>query len=133
MLELLLMDEDVQKVIKQLIKYAEKNVVDYERMVKISLGKIPHPVLDDKKFEIELPNDIRVVFSIEEHPVGMCKHISISQDLQLPIYEDILLVLSYFGFKSKLGDKKVSHDYLEECIVDGKECSAINVIERVIL
>jgi hypothetical protein len=133
MLELLLMDEDVQKVIKQLIKYAEKNTIDYERMVNISKSNIQHPVLNDKNFEAELPNNIRVVFSIEEHPVGMCKHISISQDLQLPIYEDILLVLSYFGFKSKLGDSKVSHDYLEDCLVDGKECSAINVIERVIL
>ena len=129
MLELLLMDNDVKNDICHLILHAEINPINYETMVKISKGEVTHPVLDSKDFEIELPNDIRVVYSIEEHPVGICKHISISQAKELPSIGDILLVLDCFSFHTKLDGESADHHYIEECIVDGKECQAINVIE----
>jgi len=136
MLELLIMDDEVQKEIKTLINYAESHVVSYERMVemneKVKRGEpIDGVVGDNPNHTIELPLGFRVAFSIEVHPIGECRHISVSVKDEQPSYQDLLLLLDYFGFKTNLKDGK-AHAYVEQYTVNGVEKFAVNVVEPTI-
>lgn len=136
MLELLIMDDEVQKEIKKLINYAENHVVSYERMVemheKTQRGEpIDGVVGDNPNHAIELPLGFRVAFSFEVHPIGECRHISVSVNDEQPSYHDLLLVLDYFGFQTNLKDGK-AHAYVEQYTVNGVEKFAVNVVEPTI-
>ena len=134
MLEILILDDEVQDNIKKLIQYAELNVVSYEVMVdmynKMKNEEPITPIGDDPNHFIYLPMDIRVAFSIEVHPVGECKHISISSKNGEPNLNDVALVMSYFGFRSDLnGGLATCQAYIENYVIDDVEYSAFNVIE----
>ena len=128
MLEILLMDDDLTAKIAKLIQNAESNHFDFEKMKFAHDNRLPIIPEDCYDFEIELPTNIRVVFTIEEHPKGLCKHISISQDNDTPSNSDLLLILNHFGFTTNLNDKNY-YAYIEKCKVNGKNCKAVNVIE----
>ncbi len=132
MLELLIMDDEVQKSIKTLINYAENHVVSYERMVEMNEQmKNDEPtetIGDNPNHVVDLPLGFRVAFSIEVHPIGECRHISVSVNDEQPSTHDLLLVLGYFGFKTNLTDRK-AYGYLEQHIVNGVEKFAVNVVE----
>ncbi len=128
MLEILLMDEEINQQICDLILYAEANPFDKEQMLFAQNNKtmvIPKETYDN--YVIMLPYDIRVVYTVEEHPVGICKHISLSQNNEIPSFDDCVIVLDLFGF---VGFKKqVGYVYPEACTINGEECKALNVIE----
>ena len=133
MLELLIMDNEVQANIKKLINYAESHVVSYERMVemheKTQRGEpIDGVVGDNPNHAISLPLGFRVAFSIEVHPIGECRHISVSVNDGQPEYHDLLLVLDYFGFQTDLKDGK-AHAYVEQYTINDVEHFAVNVVE----
>lgn len=136
MLELLIMDDEVQKEIKKLINYAENHVVSYERMVDLNeqmkRGELVEGVVgDNPNHAIELPLGFRVAFSFEVHPIGECRHISVSVNDEQPSYHDLMLVLDYFGFQTNLKDGK-AHAYVEQYTVNGVEKFAVNVVEPTI-
>jgi len=133
MLELLLLDDEVQKKIKTLIEYADNHVVSYDKMVELQQKVDSEEAIDDAignnpNHSIELPMGYRVAYSIEVHPIGECRHISVSVDDKTPETYDLLLILDFFGFKSNLKDGKC-YAYVENYTVDDVEYSAINVIE----
>lgn len=136
MLELLIMDDEVQNNIKKLINYAENHVVSYERMVDLNeqmkRGELVEGVVgDNPNHAIELPLGFRVAFSFEVHPIGECRHISVSVNDEQPSYHDLMLVLDYFGFQTNLKDGK-AHAYVEQYTVNGVEKFAVNVVEPTI-
>lgn len=134
MLEILILDNEVQENIQKLIQYAELNVVSYDVMVEMH-NKMKNeepitPIGDNPNHFIYLPLDIRVAYSIEIHPVGERKHISISCKNAEPNLDDVVLIMSYFGFRSKLkGGLATCQAYMENYVVDGDEYSALNIIE----
>lgn len=123
------MDDELNSKIADLILYAEANPFDFDTMKHASANRLPIIPKDCKDFEIDLPLDIRVVFTVEEHPIGICKHISISQNHDIPTNNDLFTVLNHFGFVTTLRDNK-AYAYVENCIVNGQECKAVNVIEN---
>ena len=128
MLEVLLMDDEINQQINDLLLYAELNSFNMEQMVDAQKSKtstIPKDTYDNHV--ILLPYDIRVVYTVEEHPIGMCKHISISQNGELPKKEDYILILDKFSFN--VSQSKDVYTYSEKCLVDGIECKTLNVIE----
>ena len=133
MLELLLLDDEIQKSIKNLIEYADNHVVSYEKMVELQEKMQNEEVIDEAignnpNHSIELPMGYRVAYSIEVHPIGECKHISVSVDNKEPELENLRLILDFFGFKSNLEDGKC-YAYVESYTVDSIEYSAVNVVE----
>lgn len=129
MLEILLMDAELNSKIAELILHAEANPFDFDTMKHASENRLPIIPKDCKDFEIELPLDIRVVFTVEEHPRGICKHISISQNGDTPPHDNLFVILKHFGFNTTLRDNK-AYAYIENCIVGGEKCRAVNVIEN---
>jgi hypothetical protein len=133
MLELLLLDDEVQKSIKTLIEYAENHVVSYEKMVELQEKVQREEAIDDAignnpNHSIQLPLGYRVAYSIEVHPIGECKHISVSVDNKEPDLDNLRLILDFFGFKSNLEDGKC-YAYVESYTVDSIDYSAVNVVE----
>ena len=129
MLEILLMDAELTSRIARLILHAEANPFDFDTMKHASENRLPIIPEGCNDFEIELPLDIRVVYTVEEHPKGICKHISISQDMDTPSNDNLLVILNHFGFNTNLKDSK-AYAYIENCVVDSKKCRAVNVIEN---
>lgn len=128
MLEILLMDDDITQQINEMLVYAELNHFNVERMVEAQKTKTP--IIPKETYDnhlIILPYDIRVIYTVEEHPIGMCKHISISQNGQMPNREDYILILDKFGFN--IVQSKTGYAYTEKCLVNGVECIALNVVE----
>lgn len=133
MLELLLLDDEVQKRIKTLIEYADNNPISHEKMIEIEEKmKRDEPIEgivgNNPNHSIDLPMNHRAVYSIEFHPIGECRHISISVDNKKPEIGNLRLILDFFGFKSNLEDGKC-YAYVESYTVDGVEYSAVNVVE----
>ena len=129
MLEILLMDEEIQEKIYELLMYAEANPFDNETMEKASKENTPIIPQGNYNYVIELPMGIRVVYTIEEHPIGICRHISISCDNSLPETHHVMLILENFNYDTPL-KKGQYHYYHEECHVNGEECKALNVIQK---
>lgn len=128
MLEILLMDDEISQEINDLLVYAELNSFTMEEMIDAQKNKtpiIPKETYDN--YVVILPYDIRVVYTVEEHPIGVCKHISISQNSDLPKREDYIVILDKFGFN--ILQSKEGFAYSEKCLVDGVECKALNIIE----
>jgi hypothetical protein len=128
MLEILLMDNELNNKIAELILHAEVNPFDFDTMKHASDNKLPIIPEGCNDFEIELPLGIRVVYTVEEHPRGVCKHISVSQNNDTPSHDNLFVVLRHFGFITTLRDNK-SYAYIESCVLNGEKCKAFNVIE----
>lgn len=129
MLEILLMDDELTSRMARLILHAEANPFEFEVMKHASANRLPIIPEGCKDFEIELPLDIRVVFTVEEHPRGICKHISVSQNGDTPPHDNLFVILRHFGFNTTLRDNK-AYAYIESCVVNGQNCRAVNVIEN---
>ena len=128
MLEILLMDDDINQQINDLLVYAELNPFNIEEMVEAQKNKTP--IIPKETYDnhvIVLPYDIRVVYTVEEHPIGICKHISISQNGELPKREDYIIILHKFGFNIMI--TKVGYTYAEKCMVNEVLTQALNVVE----
>ncbi len=128
MLEILLMDDEINQQINDLLIYAEENSFDIGQM--INAQKTQSPIIPKETYDnhvITLPYNIRVIYTVEEHPLGLCKHISMSQNNELPKKEDYILILTRFGFNIQITE--VGYAYTEKCMVNGVECRALNVIE----
>jgi hypothetical protein len=83
---------------------------------------------DNENHCLFLPLGYKIVFSIEEQPIGECRHISISQRGLIPMTDDIFEILKVFGFRSNAIGGSV-HTYKETYSQDGVDQHAINLIE----
>ena len=130
MLELLLMDEEIQEKIYKLLVYAETNPFDYDSMLYAYNNNEPIIPMGNNNYEIDLPLEYRVVYTVEEHPMGICRHISISKENKIPEeMEELKLILETFSFSLPMNNGDY-HTYKEECVVNGEECTAINFIQK---
>ena len=108
---------DIKIRVKGLIKFAYSNEVSINEMIRIMTFKEP-PKGDDPNFNIDLGNGIRVVFTIEEHPKFVARHISISCKEKIPNHELISEVINLFDFRNELS----------QCFMY-PEKNAINILE----
>jgi hypothetical protein len=115
----LIIDSEVIDKIKELTKFAFENKILLDDMKRIADGELP-PVGDNLNYSLKIPFGFRAVFSIEEHPGGFFRHLSVSVDKKnrYPSIEAVQMIASEFGFE----DIRKAHIYFE------KEVEAVNII-----
>lgn len=126
----LILDQENKKVIQDLCKFADANKINLDRLTKIANGSNP-PVGDLPGYRCTIEQGFRVVFSIEEHPCGWCRHMSVSVDGgKMPSVPAVEELMKEFGFRGTVMDcENVSIEQgvtTESGVVD-----AINVLQLV--
>jgi len=134
----MIIDNNIRKNIKELIKFAWKNIIPISQLIENGELKhgMPNPVGDNKKHSIFIPVNFKVVYSIEDQGegrnekqgLGICRHLSMSvgQLGRIPNPVGVDMVLEEFGFDHPI----------YECIFwtenfGSKDQVAINAIEPV--
>jgi len=134
MLELLLLDEKVKSDIKKLMKKAINKPITESIMTSLKDDETEQLGFG-KDFGINISSGHRIVYTIEEHPIGMCKHISISLDEHIPSLDDVDLIISEFDFNANLiVPDDNTHVYIEKItdkITGDIKTEAINIIELI--
>ena len=136
MKSILVITDEYREQIAALREYAKNNVVTLQQIKDTIAGK-RDPIGDTSEHSLTMGNH-RVVFSLEEQPVGLMKHLSVSVlgNEVLPHPESILLIMKEFGFQTtKLPDmSKILKHEEPDCVIwkeaVGKGFEAINVLER---
>jgi len=118
----LLIDDNVKAELKSLTEYAFKNQYSSDKMLDRVNGDVEPPG-DDKNFYRIIPNDFKVVFTVETHPVGKFRHASISvgDRTKLPnphACEEIVKMLDFDGD-------------LSDCRLGGFEDGAIDIMQEI--
>jgi len=127
MLRLLLIDQEVQAQIKKVIEYADSHRVTMDDILDVMNGT-GTKAGDNKENVLEIQMGYRVVFSIEEQPIGPVRHLSISVDgdvKDMPSVQSVKLIMSEFGFENALEN---CHVFLEDCKGLGGR-KAVNIVE----
>lgn len=123
----LIIDAEAKGKIAAVLDYAEKHRLprsELERRVNLAnQGKPEQAVGDDPLHACYLEMGFKVVCSIEEQPMGWCKHISVSVDdpKKVPHIEAVRLIMREFGVTHPL---EKCYVYIEEAVTP----KAINVI-----
>ena len=121
----LVIDEVGRELIRRLIAYADTHRVTRAHLIRMMELEEP-PVGDDERFTLVVPDGYRCVFSIEEQPVGWCRHLAVSQRQGVPSLEAVAALAAHFGFRSQLIGERGALDKM--CIWFEKP-RAVNVVE----
>lgn len=118
----LIINAESSAAITRCRRYAEDHRLTLDRIKELNNKKVA--VGDtDPGYLCEVPGGYRICFSIEQQPVGWCRHISISVDTpgMLPNIHAVDLLLNEFGFRGSIATGGVMK------YVEGQ--TAINVLE----
>jgi hypothetical protein len=117
----LLIDDATRTKLEQVKAHAAANPFSIDDMRELMTGR-QVPAGDREGFSFEIPVGFRVVYTVEDHPSGRFKHISISVDdpKVAPSPEAVKYIMKEMGFEFSLEQCKV---YIEEPI------PAVNVLE----
>ena len=115
--------EKEKETLKNLREHAEKNEFSLDDLMNI-MNRTQPPAGDRKGFSCIIPVGVRIVHSIETHPGGKMRHMSVSLESgKLPMPELVNMILPELGFKNDMSGE--CHVSIEE-----KE-KAINIMEKV--
>lgn len=97
-MSVLIITEANKEKIAELIKYADENPFNMDYMKRLMKG-IESPAGDDENYVCYLDFAYRVVFTIEQHPVGWCRHLSISVAVEgkYPSVQAVIMIGNEFG------------------------------------
>src|SRR5437762_4044175 len=120
----MIIDEDAKQKIKAVIVHAEANVFSMDDLLDI-YNKQEKVAADQSGFVCEIPVGYRIVYSLEDQPAGIVRHLSVSvdEDKCLPNPPTVELLMKLFGFQSDLA---FCHVKLEDI---SPSRQAINVLE----
>ena len=93
----LIITEDIIGRIDDLKQYAEDHVFKLDDLKKMITGK-KDAVGDDEKFVMWI-GDYRITYSIEENLNGFYKHISVSNNFEVPSPDIFGFILNIFGMR----------------------------------
>ncbi len=117
--------EEVQRA-KEVVAYAEEHRVNLKTLLRRQANDCDG-LGENRKRRMQIPCGVSVVFSIEEHPAGWCRHLSIA--LYDPEHKKCIdvtvapLIMQLFGMRGDSRDCQAV--YCEECV----DCLAINLIQ----
>lgn len=127
-LRVLIIDQADRDAIKKLIAYAESHTFSLKDLKAMKSLAVPPPG-DDPNFRADI-GEFRCVFTVEEQPIGMCRHLSVSVQGEAPDPAAVLLFMEEFGFYSNLNN--ASGIWLESIPeLDCPKKVAVNVIEKI--
>lgn len=121
-------DEAARAEIAALCLHADSHRLALDEQRRIAQGERP-PIGDDPDFVLTISGVYRCVFSIEKHPIGWCRHLSISiiapnSARPLPSPEAMQAIAQEFGFRGNL-----TKGMLDGAVwIEGNR--AVNVAER---
>ena len=123
----LIIDDDARVNIKSLVEHAEAHRVS-RRMITRAVEDPKYAIGNDASYSVIIPMGYRCVFSIEDQPIGWCRHLSVSvenpdPETPLPSPESIVVLMREFGFRGSLVGTLVGRVWIEEQ-------RAINVVEK---
>lgn len=119
-MSILIIGTEEKESLKRLREHAEKHEFSLDDLLDI-MNKAEVPAGDRKGFSCILPIDTRVVFSIENHPGGKARHMSVSlKSGKLPMPELLNMILPELGYKTDLSKCHLS--------IEG---TAVNVMEMI--
>lgn len=99
-MSVLIINPDVIKYAEKIKDYAIKHLMDVDTMKSVLLKKIP-PVGDDPRHTFVIPNDYRVVYSVEEQvDAEIYHHLSVSligKEKVLPSVPAVEEIMKLFG------------------------------------
>jgi hypothetical protein len=130
-MRLLIIDKDAIEAIQKVVSYAEAHKSSIDQLKEAMAGE-RLPAGDDPGHVCFFNNGIRVVYSIEDQPMGMCRHLSVSVEAsgtyKYPSEEAVTMIMTEFGFKYPLKDSKI---WIEEDVLTpgGLNVTAINVLQ----
>lgn len=122
----LLISEQVKQEVRKVVEYAEAHPQSLKEL-KLIAAKQKKPIGFNRNHVLEIPMGFLTVFSIEVHPIGTVRHLSVSVDApdRLPHTVAVQAIMQLFGFKGTI----------EDCIVYKEEFehrgAGINIIEFV--
>lgn len=122
---LLISPETILKL-EKLESYAVLNPFTLSKIKDIMSGKIS-PAGDIPEYSIIVPVGYKIVYSIEEHPVGFARHLSVSSPSKgmVPGEYILNLIMKHLKFDGRV-DTLGTYVYTEDVTEDIK---AINVVE----
>lgn len=116
----LIIGDEAKAKIAKVRAYAEQNVISLNEVIRL-LGQTERAVGDDERRVCHLEVGFRVVFSLEEQPSGLCRHLSVSvTGDKYPNEHAVELLAREFGFEQP---KEQWLTWLEEHV------RAVNVVE----
>lgn len=126
---MLKINDNSKVLIKILIDRANENPIYLDEMHAIMDGK-KKPIGNNQDFSCIINGEYRAVYSIEQHPSHMMKHISIShKEDKYPSPEDVAVIIEEFGFKNKLEERKNPIYFEEHVAAINIIVAAINIME----
>jgi hypothetical protein len=118
---MLIIDEVAKAEVVRVVAFAKANVISRRRLLAAMEGMEP-PVGDEAGHVCYLRDGYRVVFSFEDQPAGMCRHLSVSipgTDGAWPNQDAVVVISAEFGF-----GKGTMYPVWTE-----KEVRAVNMVE----
>lgn len=131
-MQALLINNKVRARIKEVVDWSLANIYALDQVKGMRDGTLPIP--GNRAEQIcNIPYGYRVVFSVENHPGGVMKHMSVSiagERGTLPSMESVQLIMDEFGFKTDILEKKIHHPFFAK-IEDqtGQVRDHINIFE----
>ncbi len=135
----LVITPEIRDQIALVLLHAETRRVSLNHMLRIKDGLEQPPTLFDHALRIEIPDGFRCAFSIEEHPGGWCRHISVSVATpgRSPHSYALAMLLDEFGFTAaavefiKKAFEKNPGEFPDGVAVWLEEGYAVNVVEKI--
>jgi hypothetical protein len=120
----LVLNDEIRGEIGRIVKHAKENPVPLAVIKEIMAGNAS-PVGDNPQHVCTIPVGYRAVFSIEEHPGGWMRHISISvPGGKLPHPAAIESIAKEFGFADSIED-------CERWVEDLGDVRAVNLVQKI--
>jgi len=110
---LILGDKEIAQL-KSLSRYAIENPLSMDNMLDTINDPSNSPGIKPE-YQVSIPSDFKVVFTIDEYPEYNVRHLSVSRDKKdiLPSPEAVSMIMKELGFKNKIKDCKVALEKLE--------------------
>jgi len=117
------LDSITKQEVERVIEYAEKNIVSHSTLEAMIAGQA-RPV-GDNKLHACIIRPFRIVYSIEEQAIGLCRHlsVSISGTTSVPNQSSLNGLVKLFGFEGDVTDCYVWVEELPHSI------SAVNLVQ----
>jgi hypothetical protein len=119
----LYIDSAAEREVKRVIKYAESHIVSHSALEAMVAGRVT-PVGDKRGHVCTFRRNYRIVYSIEEQAIGLCRHLSVSlaQTKHVPGKAALNEILKLFGFD---GDIRDCYVWVEEL----EHVNAVNIVQ----
>lgn len=115
--------------IQRIIDYAEEHTMSLAHLESIMAGRSKESPGEDAGHVLEADNGLRIVYTIEEQPIGWCRHASMSFNLTGEIPKDQCnAILADLGFDSDIPVLS----YLESGhLPEGQQTLSPNFIQKI--